>query len=334
MISFHKTISLFSGAMGLDIGLEQAGADIVIGQDYDSSCIKTMEQNAYKGISGDIRSIEASELLALTGMKRGEPFLICGGPPCQPFSTAGKRLGINDPRGSLFRDYLRMIDEIRPRFFVMENVKGLMSAKSDADHLHIILDSNPKMPSRQDAILNGGESPVPAMVATAQNLVKAGADVIIIGANTAHFFFDEVSSRIDVPFLHIIEEAVKETVRVVPNAKTIGVMATTAAMKAHVYEKTLEKFQMKLVNIPADMQDRMQRAIFDHDYGFKYNGRTEKSIYEACQVANYLIDNGAEALIMGCTEIPLILENTQFSVPLIDPNEVIAEVAVKYAKGL
>jgi len=54
--------------------------------------------------------------------------MICGGPPCQPFSTAGKRLGINDPRGSLFMDFIRMIDYIRPRFFVMENVKGIMSA--------------------------------------------------------------------------------------------------------------------------------------------------------------------------------------------------------------
>ena len=54
--------------------------------------------------------------------------MICGGPPCQPFSTAGKRLGINDPRGSLFMDFIRMIDYIRPRFFVMENVKGIMTA--------------------------------------------------------------------------------------------------------------------------------------------------------------------------------------------------------------
>ncbi len=51
--------------------------------------------------------------------------MICGGPPCQSFSTAGKRLGINDPRGSLFMDFIRMIDYIRPRFFVMENVKGI-----------------------------------------------------------------------------------------------------------------------------------------------------------------------------------------------------------------
>lgn len=132
MKTFEKdrdVISLFSGAMGLDIGLSQAGLNVRIGQDFDISCVNTMKANKHNVLSGDIRQLESSSLLEMTGLKQGQPFLICGGPPCQPFSTAGKRLGINDPRGSLFMDFIRMIDHIRPRFFVMENVKGLMSAR-------------------------------------------------------------------------------------------------------------------------------------------------------------------------------------------------------------
>ena len=87
-----------------------------------------MKANGHNVLGGDIREIDPQKLLDMTNLKVGEPFLICGGPPCQPFSTAGKRLGINDPRGSLFMDFIRMIDYIRPRFFVMENVKGIMSA--------------------------------------------------------------------------------------------------------------------------------------------------------------------------------------------------------------
>lgn len=124
----RNVISLFSGAMGLDIGLAKAGLNIVIGQDFDKSCVETMQANRHEVLCGDIRDIEAADLLNETKMKVGEPFLICGGPPCQPFSTAGKRLGINDPRGSLFMDFIRMIDYIRPRFFVMENVKGIISS--------------------------------------------------------------------------------------------------------------------------------------------------------------------------------------------------------------
>ena len=124
----HDVISLFSGAMGLDIGLGRAGLNVVIGQDFEPSCVETMKANGHKVLGGDIREIKPETLLELTGLHVGEPFMICGGPPCQPFSTAGKRLGINDPRGSLFMDFIRMIDYIRPRFFVMENVKGIVSS--------------------------------------------------------------------------------------------------------------------------------------------------------------------------------------------------------------
>lgn len=124
----RDVISLFSGAMGLDIGLGKAGLNVVIGQDFEPSCVETMKANGHNVLGGDIRNIEPETLLELTGLHVGEPFMICGGPPCQPFSTAGKRLGINDPRGSLFMDFIRMIDYIRPRFFVMENVKGIVSS--------------------------------------------------------------------------------------------------------------------------------------------------------------------------------------------------------------
>ena len=126
--SNRDVISLFSGAMGLDIGLQLAGLNIKIGQDFEPTCVETMKANGHSVLGGDIREIEPETILKLTGLRIGEPFLICGGPPCQPFSTAGKRLGINDPRGSLFMDYIRMIDYIKPRFFVMENVKGIMSS--------------------------------------------------------------------------------------------------------------------------------------------------------------------------------------------------------------
>lgn len=124
----RDVISFFSGAMGLDIGLEKAGLNVVIGQDFEPSCVETMRTNGHNVLGGDIREINPETLLKLTGLHVGETFMVCGGPPCQPFSTAGKRLGINDPRGSLFMDFIRMIDYIRPRFFVMENVKGIVSS--------------------------------------------------------------------------------------------------------------------------------------------------------------------------------------------------------------
>ncbi len=203
-------------------------------------------------------------------------------------------------------------------------------AKCDEDHLRIIIDNNPKMPSRQDAILNGGESPVPAMVETAQNLKKAGADFIIIGANTAHYFYDEVAAQVDIPFLHIINEAVKELLRSYPNIKNIGVLATNAAVKTKLYNKCCEKFNLNVIDLDEETQNKVHNTIFD----FKYNGKTEDNIKAACECVETLISKGAEAVIMGCTEIPVILKDKSFSIPLIDPNDIIGKVAVAYAKNL
>jgi len=89
--------------------------------------------NNRRHVSGDIRKLVAEQpncdfLLRAGDIARDEVFAVVGGPPCQPFSTAGKRLAINDPRGSLFTEFINVIRAIRPRFFVMENVKGLLSA--------------------------------------------------------------------------------------------------------------------------------------------------------------------------------------------------------------
>lgn len=128
----RDVISLFSGAMGLDIGLIRAGLRIAIAQDNSPICTKTIIMNGHRALGGDIKEIDSKTLLKAARLKRKEPFLICGGIPCQAYSTAGKRLGINDPRGDLFFDYARLVDEIRPRFFLLENVKGILSVGNRA----------------------------------------------------------------------------------------------------------------------------------------------------------------------------------------------------------
>ncbi|WP_353543178.1 DNA cytosine methyltransferase [Deinococcus xinjiangensis] len=126
-------ISLFSGAMGLDLGLENAGFQTLAAVEIDAAARATIMANvARRGksifIGQDITALTTEHLLSSTGLKRGEATLVSGGPPCQPFSTAGRRDALNDPRGSLFRDFLRLVEGVQPRFFLMENVRGLLSA--------------------------------------------------------------------------------------------------------------------------------------------------------------------------------------------------------------
>lgn len=124
------SISLFSGAMGLDLGLEQAGFETVVAVEMDKWSCATIRYNRpdLTLLDGDIRGMDAASILDASGFAIGEVDLVAGGPPCQSFSTAGKRSSILDVRGGLFQDFARVVAHVQPRFFVMENVRGILSS--------------------------------------------------------------------------------------------------------------------------------------------------------------------------------------------------------------
>ena len=126
-----RFISLFSGAMGLDLGLEKAGLECVGCLEMDKRACQTIRRNrpGIPLIQGDIRDwISEGALLDQFGITAGEVSLIVGGPPCPSFSTAGKRQAFNDPRGQVMFDFLKIVNDVRPTFFLMENVRGILSA--------------------------------------------------------------------------------------------------------------------------------------------------------------------------------------------------------------
>lgn len=126
-----KVISLFSGAMGLDNGIEMAGLDIRLCVEFQHAMAETIRRNKpnIPLIEDDVRNYSGYDLRKRAGIAENEEvFLVCGGPPCQAFSTAGKRKGFDDDRGNVFLKYLDLIGEIRPRYFLLENVRGLLSA--------------------------------------------------------------------------------------------------------------------------------------------------------------------------------------------------------------
>lgn len=120
----RKVISLFSGCGGLDLGFEMAGFDIPIANEYDKKIYETYKINHPKTelIEGDIRKLDSTMF-----KKVGEIDGIIGGPPCQSWSEAGSLRGINDERGKLFYEYIRILKAIKPKFFLAENVSGMLS---------------------------------------------------------------------------------------------------------------------------------------------------------------------------------------------------------------
>lgn len=123
-------LSFFTGAMGLDIGIEKAGFKTILACEVDKSARKTIKANKPDiALIGDIRDYSPQDIMEHAGLKLGDEVdLIMGGPPCQAFSTAGKRQGLEDERGNVFLKYLDTIFEIKPKYFIIENVRGLLSA--------------------------------------------------------------------------------------------------------------------------------------------------------------------------------------------------------------
>ena len=124
-----KALSFFSGAMGLDIGLEKAGIEVILTCESEKFIRDTIKLNRPKlKVLKDINKYSAKDIRREAGLKANETIdLIVGGPPCQAFSTAGKRLSINENRGIVFLKYLELIKELKPTYFVIENVRGLLS---------------------------------------------------------------------------------------------------------------------------------------------------------------------------------------------------------------
>ena len=123
----QKVISLFSGAGGLDIGFESAGFEVAVAVEVDPSCCDTLRTNKPNMaiINKSIVDVTGQEVLETAGLKVGEAALVIGGPPCQSFSLAGLRKGLDDERGRLLFEYVRIVRETLPKGFVLENVKGL-----------------------------------------------------------------------------------------------------------------------------------------------------------------------------------------------------------------
>lgn len=183
-------ISLFSGAMGLDLGLEQAGFVTRVAVECDRFAAATIRQNRpdIAVIEHRLEDVPTRDILRAAGLGRGEAAVITGGPSCQAFSTAGLRGSMGDPRGTSFREFLRVVREARPRFFVMENVKGVLSAAIR----HRPLNSRgPGHPPLEDDEQLGS-----ALMQILRDLRKTGYYVVFDLVNSADFGVPQTRERV------------------------------------------------------------------------------------------------------------------------------------------
>lgn len=211
---------------------------------------------------------------------------------------------------------------------LFEKILRLTPASRDQDHLRVIIDNNAKIPDRSPAILGDGEDPTPALVATAQNLEAAGADFLVIPCNTAHAFFEPVARAVGIPVLHIMREVAAAARRDMPALRRVGVLATRAAMVARLYHDAFAAIDVEVIEPDGPGQDAVNRAI----YGVKAQRVGPEVTAALVEVARALVTAGAEAIVLGCTELPFVLRPEHVPVPLLDSNLILAQAAVRTAR--
>ncbi|AFK22666.1 aspartate racemase [Pyrococcus sp. ST04] len=198
-------------------------------------------------------------------------------------------------------------------------------AKRDQDHPKIVIYNNPQIPDRTAFILGKGEDPRPYLIWTAKELEECGVDFIIMPCNTAHAFIEDIQREIKVPIISMVEETAKKLREI--GCNKAGLLATTGTIVSGVYHKALKKFGISLL-IPSEKeQEIVMKGIYD---GVKA-GNLELGRELLLGIAKTLEKRGADCIIAGCTEVSVVLKPEDLDVPLIDPMDVIAEVAVKKA---
>lgn len=199
----------------------------------------------------------------------------------------------------------------------------------DQDHFRVIIDSNPKIPDRTSAILHHTESPLPALIETANNLEKLNVEVAGMPCITAHYYIDDLRKNTKIKIISAIE-SVNDKIKIeYASCKKVGVLATTATVLTKMFDLQLNN--VEIVYPTADSQEKKVMAAIYGEKGIKSLGVTQRSLNLLIAAGNELIEQGADVIVAGCTEIGVILNQDHVNCPFIDPMDVLAEYMIKDA---
>jgi len=174
----------------------------------------------------------------------------------------------------------------------------------DQEHVPSVLWSDPRVPDRTEAILYGGPSPLPMLLHGLETLEAAGAMQIVIPCNTAHLWYDEMAKAAKVPILHIVEAVVTDLRARGIFKGRVGLIATKATLKSHLYQKVLESAGYTCI-VPSD--DEIDRYCMASIRLVKSN-RLFESYHPAAECVKLLQSRGVTAIVLGCTELPLAID--------------------------
>ena len=210
----------------------------------------------------------------------------------------------------------------------MAKVYAADSAPIEQDRVRLIVDCNPAVLDRNAATRGEGPSPGPVLAAMAAGLATAGADVLVIACNTAHAWQAEIAAAAGIPLLSMIDAACDALASASPGAHRIGLLAGQGCLDAGVYQGAFAGRGWTAVLPSASAQAGFMDALYRVKGGTL--GAAEKAAFAAC--VSDVVGAGAEAIVAGCTELPLLLGPADSPVPLIDPTWALAEQVVAWAR--
>lgn len=212
---------------------------------------------------------------------------------------------------------------------LFEKIIKSTPASTDQEHLKVIIYNNPQIPSRIDAIINGTESPLKELISSAQLLEKAGADILVMPCNTAHFWYQDIQKAVNVRLVNMIENTADYVnVHKLDSNEKYMLFASAATVKTEMYQKEFSAKGLDVLTPSIGEQKIVSLAIDEAKAGRLEDNSNLKLLSEI--ILKYH-EMGICSFIAGCTEIPLLFPYTSGNYQPIDPTKILAQTVVKQA---
>lgn len=209
---------------------------------------------------------------------------------------------------------------------LLQRIVEATPAEDDCDHLRVLVDNNPQIPSRIAALIEKtGESPAPMMAQTAQGLVQQGADILAIPCNTAHYYYQDVAQAVSVPVLNMIDLSAQRIRAANPTYQKVGLLASTALQLTQLYEPYCERYGLTVVYPTADEQTQVMDLI----KAVKSKQHQPEQVEDYYRIANRLAVQGADCLLVACTELSVIGFEGDMTLPHFDALDMLVEAIIQ-----
>lgn len=210
---------------------------------------------------------------------------------------------------------------------LMQRIIDNTPAADDVDHIHCLVDNNPKIPSRMKSILTeDGENPGPCMAEMARRLEGWGADFLVIPCNTAHHYYSYVREAVSIPVINLIELVAEKIVTENPGMTSIGILGSNTIIKTELYKKAFLKRSVSVV-YPDDI---MQEKLFQVIKNVKRGNTGNEVRSDFADICKNMEPKSVTLAVLGCTELGIIAESAP--IPTLDAAELLAQEIVAVVK--